>query len=601
MPGRFRSFSQAPAATGTQPAPDPPLTLGWIQRSMDAEEYMTSFDQLGLIPALLDAISARGFEIPTPIQAEMIPFLLSEERDVTGLAQTGTGKTAAFGLPILQNIDLTSRTTQALILTPTRELGLQVSREIAEYGSKLHGLRTTTVYGGAAFGPQIRDLRAGPHIITATPGRLKDLLDKGIADLSALRFLVLDEADQMLDMGFKDELDAILATANPDRRTLLFSATMPPEVARIAATYMNDPHEIVAGNRNQSVGTVTHYYYRVHAHDKYEALKRLIDVKSGMYAIIFCRTRETVKDVTARLSRDGYTSDALHGELAQGQRDTVMARFREGNPSLLVATDVAARGLDVDNLTHVIHYDLPDEVASYTHRSGRTGRAGRSGASLALVHMREGHRIAHIERAIGRKMEEARIPRGRDICEARLMDLLSRVKEIEVNEEAVGPYLQAVRDSLADFDREELLQRFISVEFNRFLEQYAGATDLNPTVSNTRPKRMPTESMVCFRLNIGRRQSVLPPQIIGLINKATDSGNISIGRITIDSESCEVQVDGAMARRVESALNGYSYQGRKIRVERVTTQRPQTGKRQGPRHPGGKGRKGRKGKAGRNT
>jgi ATP-dependent RNA helicase DeaD len=429
---------------------------------------MTSFDQLGLIPALLDAIRARGFETPTPIQAEMIPFLLTEDRDVTGLAQTGTGKTAAFGLPILQNIDLASRTTQALILTPTRELGMQVSREITEYGAKLPGLRTTTVYGGAPFGPQIRDLRSGPHIITATPGRLKDLLDKGIADLSALRFLVLDESDQMLDMGFKDELDAILASANPARRTLLFSATMPPEVARIAATYMTDPHEIVAGVRNQGVGTVTHYFYRVHAHDKYEALKRLIDVKSGMYAIIFCRTRETVKDVAVRLSRDGYASDALHGELAQGQRDTVMSRFREGNPSLLVATDVAARGLDVDSLTHVIHYDLPDDVSAYTHRSGRTGRAGRSGASLALVHMREGHRIAHIERAIGRKMEEARIPRGHDICEARLMDLLDRVKEVEVNDEAVAPYLQAVRDSLADLDRDELLQRFISVEFNRF-------------------------------------------------------------------------------------------------------------------------------------
>jgi ATP-dependent RNA helicase DeaD len=286
----------------------------------------------------------------------------------------------------------------------------------------------------------------------------------------------------MLDMGFKDELDAILASANPARRTLLFSATMPPEVARIAATYMTDPHEIVAGVRNQGVGTVTHYFYRVHAHDKYEALKRLIDVKSGMYAIIFCRTRETVKDVAVRLSRDGYASDALHGELAQGQRDTVMSRFREGNPSLLVATDVAARGLDVDSLTHVIHYDLPDDVSAYTHRSGRTGRAGRSGASLALVHMREGHRIAHIERAIGRKMEEARIPRGHDICEARLMDLLDRVKEVEVNDEAVAPYLQAVRDSLADLDRDELLQRFISVEFNRFLDQYAGAKDLNPTL-----------------------------------------------------------------------------------------------------------------------
>ncbi len=556
---------------------------------------MISFDQLGLNTALLDAISARGFKTPTPIQAEMIPFLLTEERDVTGLAQTGTGKTAAFGLPILQNLDLQSRATQALILTPTRELGLQVSREIAEYGANLRGLRTTTVYGGAPFGPQIRDLRAGPHIITATPGRLKDLLDKGIADLSALRFLVLDEADQMMDMGFKDELDAILATANPSRRTLLFSATMPPEVARIAATYMENPHEIVAGRKNQSVATVTHYFYRVHAHDKYEALRRLIDVKSGMYAIIFCRTRETVKDVTARLSRDGYTADALHGELAQNQRDSVMERFREGNPSLLVATDVAARGLDVDNLTHVIHYDLPDEVSAYTHRSGRTGRAGKSGASLALVHMREGHRVAQIERIIGRKMEEAKIPRGYDICEARLMDLLSRVKDVEVNEEAVGPYLQAVRDSLADLDREELLQRFISVEFNRFLEQYADAEDLNPKLSKAPPKRRETVPMVSLRLNVGRRQSVLPPQIIAMINKATDSGNIRIGRISLEADSCEVQVDSAMAQRVEQALSGYSHQGTRIRVERIAHPRRSQGKQRGPWQP----KKGRKKKANR--
>ena len=568
---------------------------------------MTTFDQLGLIPALLDAISTRGFVTPTPIQAEMIPFLLTEDRDVTGLAQTGTGKTAAFGLPILQNLDLKSRSTQALILTPTRELGLQVSREIAEYGANLPGLRTTTVYGGAPFGPQIRDLKAGPHIITATPGRLKDLLDKGIADLSALRFLVLDEADQMLDMGFKDELDAILATANPARRTLLFSATMQPEVARIAATYMNNPHEIVAGRRNQGVGTVTHYFYRVHAQDKYEALKRLIDVKSGMYAIIFCRTRESVKEVAARLSRDGYTADALHGELAQAQRDSVMSRFREGNPSLLVATDVAARGLDVDNLTHVIHYDLPDEVSAYTHRSGRTGRAGRVGASLALVHMREGHRIAHIERVIGRKMEEAKIPRGRDICEARLMDLLSRVKDVVVNEEAVGPYLQAVRDSLAGLDREELLQRFISVEFNRFLEQYEGAPDINPAVSKSPSIRKAAGPMVCLRLNVGRRHSVLPPSIIGMINKATDSGDIHIGRIDIDAESSTVHVDGAMAKRVEQALAGYTFQGTTIRVERVADPRPAKGARRDGRpsfrndRPPTRGpKKGYKGKPGRN-
>ena len=568
---------------------------------------MTTFDQLGLIPALLDAIRERGFVTPTPIQAEMIPFLLTGERDVTGLAQTGTGKTAAFGLPILQKLDLHSRSTQALILTPTRELGIQVAREMADYGRNLPGLRTTAVYGGAPFGPQIRDLKAGPHVITATPGRLKDLLDKGIADLSTLRFLVLDEADQMLDMGFKDELDAILAAANPGRRTLLFSATMPPEVARIASTYMNSPHEIVAGRKNQGTGTVSHYFYRVHASDKYAALKRLIDVKSGMYAIIFCRTREAVKDVANRLARDGYAADALHGELTPVQRDSVMGRFRDGNPSLLVATDVAARGLDVDDLTHVIHYDLPDEVSAYTHRSGRTGRAGKTGASLALVHMREGHRIAHIERTIGRKLEEAKIPRGRDICEARLMDLLTRVTAVEINEEAIGPYLQAVRDSLDGFDREELLQRFVSVEFNRFLDEYDAAPDLNPSLHPARPDRSGRRApvghdeggrepgrpsgrwagpgrtsaggMVRIRLNRGRRQSTLPPHIIGLINKATDSGDIRIGRIDVNTDSSDVQIEAAMADRVEQALSGYVYRGITVRGERLPDDRPSGGRR----------------------
>ncbi|MFW5686360.1 MAG: DEAD/DEAH box helicase [Spirochaetota bacterium] len=564
---------------------------------------MTTFDQLGLIPELLDAIVERGFVTPTPIQAEMIPFLLAEERDVTGLAQTGTGKTAAFGLPILQKLDLDSRSTQALILTPTRELGIQVAREIADYGRNLAGLKTASVYGGAPFGPQVRDLKAGAHVITATPGRLKDLLDKGIADLSSLRFLVLDEADQMLDMGFKDELDAILATASPSRRTLLFSATMQPEIARIAATYMDHPHEIVAGTRNQGTGTVSHYYCRVHAHDKYAALRRLIDVNTGMYAIIFCRTRDAVKEVAARLARDGYAADALHGELSQVHRDSVMDRFREGNPSLLVATDVAARGLDVDDLTHVIHFDLPAEVSAYTHRSGRTGRAGKTGVSLALVHMREGHRIGLIERAIGRKLEEAKIPSGRDICEARLLDLLSRVTTVEVNQDAIGPYLESVRESLGGLDRDELLQRFVSVEFNRFLEQYDGAPDLNPAPHHSRsasrthsgfePRsaRGASGAMVRLRLNVGRRQATLPPQIIGLINRATDSGNIRLGRIDINANSSDVQVEAAMAARVEDALAGYSYQGTTIRVERVADERPASGKRGAPHRPYGKGRR----------
>ena len=540
---------------------------------------MTTFDQLGLIPALLDAIAERGFLTPTPIQAEMIPFLLTEDRDVTGLAQTGTGKTAAFGLPILQNLDPSSRSTQALVLTPTRELCMQVAREISDYGRNLTGLRMATVYGGAAFGPQIRDLKAGAHIVTATPGRLKDLLDKGIADLSALRYLVLDEADQMLDMGFKDELDAILATASRDRRTLLFSATMQPEIARIAATYMDAPHEIVAGTRNQGTGTVSHYYYRVHAHDKYAALRRLIDVNSGIYGIVFCRTREAVKEVSSRLAKDGYAADALHGELSQVHRDSVMQRFREGNPALLVATDVAARGLDVDNLSHVIHYDLPDEVSAYTHRSGRTGRAGRNGVSLALVHLREGHRIARIERSIGRSIEQAMIPQGHDICEARLVEFLSRVQTVEVNTAAVSPYLQSVRDSLAGLDREELMQRFVSVEFNRFLEQYEGAPDLNPAPGHPRAgdqrrppgnRREGGRATVRLRVNVGRRQGVLPPQIIGMINRATNSGNVRLGRIDIENNSSDIQVDAATAPRIEEALRGYSYDGTAIEVQRVT-------------------------------
>ena len=546
--------------------------------------HLTTFNQLGLIPDLLDAIGARGFETPTPIQAEMIPFLLNDNRDVTGLAQTGTGKTAAFGLPILQKLDIEDRTTQALILTPTRELGIQVSREITDYGRNLKGLRTATVYGGAPFGPQIRDLHAGAHVITATPGRLKDLLDKGIADLSTLRFLVLDEADQMLDMGFKDELDAILESANPNRQTLLFSATMPPEVARIASSYMNNPHEIVSGKRNQGTSNVSHYFYRVHASDKYAALRRLIDVHTGMYAIIFCRTREAVKEVAHRLSRDGYGADALHGELSQVQRDSVMRRFREGNPALLVATDVAARGLDVDDLSHVIHYDLPDEVGAYTHRSGRTGRAGKTGSSLSLVHLREGHRIGRIEQVLGRKLEEAKIPRGKDICDNRLMDLLGRVTAIEVNEEAIAPYLQAVRDSLDGLDRDELLKRFISVELNRFLAEYGGAPDLNPAPQSTMSRRdgrrtsedrrsqsngSPSAGMVRLRINLGRRHGVLPPQLIGIINRSTQSNNIQLGRIDIDTDSSVIQVEAMNAGRVEEALAGTVYHGNKVRVERV--------------------------------
>ncbi len=541
---------------------------------------------MGLNPLLLEAISSRGFEAPTPIQAEMIPFLLNETQDVVGLAQTGTGKTAAFGLPILQKLDLPKHHIQALILVPTRELCRQVSGEISDYGRNLSGLRTAAVYGGTAFGPQIKNLRSGVHLITATPGRLKDLLDRNIVDLEHLRFLVLDEADQMLDMGFKDDLDAILQTASPDRRTLLFSATMPPAVARIASTYMTNPHEIVAGERNRGTSSVEHRYYRVHASDKYAALRRLIDVEPSVYGIIFCRTRETVKDIAARLGRDGYAADALHGELSQVQRESVMQRFRQGNPSLLVATDVAARGLDVDNLTHVIHYDLPDEPAVYNHRSGRTGRAGKTGTSLTLVHLREGHRIRRIEQILGRPIKEDRIPGAKEICETRLLFLVNRVLSVEVNDEAINPYLQAVREKMEGMDREELLRRFLSVEFNRFLEEYGSAPDLNPPEPPRRTRREALQlndkkkspqkrggridgGMIGMRINLGRHHRVLPPQIIGLVNQATRTRNIRLGRIDIGPDWSELQVESAMAQQVEEALRNYDFQGRQIQVERI--------------------------------
>ncbi len=538
-----------------------------------------TFHELGLSQPILDAIGERGFTEPTTIQAEMIPFLLSEDRDVTGLAQTGTGKTAAFGLPILEKLDPDDHRIQALIICPTRELCIQVSKEIDDYGRKIKHLKTAVVYGGAAFGPQIRDLKSGAQVVTATPGRLKDLLDKGIANLSGLRRLVLDEADQMLDMGFKDELDAILEAAPSTRQTLLFSATMPPMVARIAKNYMVNPHEIVAGDRNRGIATVDHKYYRVHATDKYATLRRLIDVHPDMYGIVFCRTRLATVDIAARLAKDGYAADALHGDLSQIQRESVMRRFREGNPRILVATDVAARGLDVDDLTHVIHYDLPDEADVYNHRSGRTGRAGRSGTSLALAHLREGHRIHRIEQVLGRRIEESRIPGGSEICEKRLLHLVDRVTSVEVDDKGILPYMDAVNEKLAGLDRDELIRRFVSVEFNRFLEEYGDARDLNPPMRQKSPRGgferasgRPGDSrndggagsMVWLKINLGRHDGVLPPQIIGLVNQASKTRNIRLGKIDINPDDSQFQVDSGKAELLEKTLNGYDYRGKKV-------------------------------------
>ena len=561
---------------------------------------MATFEDLGLIKPLLDALCARGFETPTPIQAEIIPHLLEAGGDVTGLAQTGTGKTAAFGLPVLQGIDVSQKITQALVLAPTRELCQQVARELADYSRFITGMRIATVYGGAAFGPQIRDLRAGAQLIVATPGRLKDLLDKGVADLSKLQYLVLDEADQMLDMGFKDELDSILETASVERRTLLFSATMPREVALIAKRYMSDPKEIVAGERNKGTSNVEHLCYRVHASEKYATLRRLLDASGKFYGIVFCRTRESVKSVAGKLASDGYAADALHGELSQVQRESVMGRFRHGNPSILVATDVAARGLDVDNLSHVVHYDLPDEAAVYNHRSGRTGRAGRSGTSMALVHLREGHKIRRIERVLGRRIETARIPAGQEICGLRLNSIVEQVLNVEVNEEALAPYLDKILPQFEELERDELLKKFLAAQFNPILNEYQDAGDLNPPPPPKRSRRDAealgerrdnrSRGMVGLRVNVGRRQSILPPQLIGLVNQATRSRGIRLGRIDISTDWTDFQVEAASAERVEQALRGMEYRGVQIRVDKRRDGRENRGKRDFREHGDSRGR-----------
>jgi len=440
---------------------------------------MPTFAELGVNSPILQALTDQGFTVPTPIQAEIIPLVLKKPTDVIGLAQTGTGKTAAFGIPLMQLADPARRLPQALILCPTRELCVQVTRDLMALAKHLPQIQVTAVYGGAPIEPQIRALRQGSQIVVATPGRLNDLIRRNSVDLSTIQRVVLDEADEMLNMGFKEELNTILATTPAAKNTLLFSATMSREVAAIAANYMNKPMEITVGQKNVGAENVRHLYYMVQAKDRYLALKRIADMNPDIYAIIFCRTRQETQEVSEKLITDGYSADSLHGDLSQGQRDAVMNKFRSKTIQMLVATDVAARGLDVSDLTHVINYNLPDDLASYTHRSGRTGRAGKSGVSIAIINLRELFKVRDIERKLQRKFEAAKVPGGREICERQLLNLIDTVNKVQVDHARIEPFLPAVYAKLADLDREELIKRFVSLEFNRFLEYYRNAPDLN--------------------------------------------------------------------------------------------------------------------------
>ncbi len=438
-----------------------------------------TFQDLGLEPMLLKAVTEMGFENPTPIQEQTIPQLQNTSTDMVALAQTGTGKTAAFGLPLLQKLDLNSKFTQALILAPTRELCVQISKDLINYSKYISGLRVTAVYGGAPIMGQIRDVKAGSQVIVATPGRLIDMIERKAIDLSHVDIVVLDEADEMLNMGFKDDLDEILGNTPPTKNTWLFSATMPREVERIASKYMETPLEISVGKKNSGNENIEHIYYQVQQRDRYAALKRIADFYPDIFGIVFCRTKAETQDVADQLIKDGYNADALHGDLSQAQRDLVMKRFRSRTLQMLVATDVAARGIDVNNVTHVINYNLPEDAENYTHRSGRTARAGKSGIAIAIVTPKESFKIKEIERIIQSKFTKADVPTGVDVCEKQLFHLVHKLHNVEVKDDEIEKYLPKIYDELKDLDKEELIKRFVSEEFNRFYTYYQNSQDLN--------------------------------------------------------------------------------------------------------------------------
>ena len=560
---------------------------------------MTTFQESGLREELLKAIGELGFNEPTEIQALTIPQLANSNDDLIALAQTGTGKTAAFGLPLLNHIDPNSKDIQGLILCPTRELCLQVANDIAAYAKYYNRFRVTAVYGGASAENQISDLRKGAQIVVGTPGRTLDLIERRKLKVGAIKHLVLDEADEMLSMGFKDDLDAILENTPSERQTLLFSATMPQEIIRITKNYMRDPVELSAGKKNVGATNVEHEFYVVKASDRYEALKRIADLNPSIYGIIFCRTRRETKEVADKLMKDGYNADALHGDLSQAQRDHVMGRFRSKILQILVATDVAARGLDVNELTHVINYNQPDEAEIYIHRSGRTGRAGKKGISISIIHKREYNKIDRLEKMVNKKFTQRLVPSGKDICEKQLFNLVDNMEHTTVNNDQIDPFMDVIYQKLEWMSREELIQKFVSVEFNRFLSYYKNARDLNTNDKydrkdskgrserfersdrkkkdrSSRPDRSSgTEAgYTRFHINVGSKNNVAPPQLIGLINDTTNTKDISIGKIEILKKFSFFEVPDKDKSKIMESFKGIEHNGVDVVVEKAESPKP---------------------------
>lgn len=550
----------------------------------------STFEELGVSGEILKAIKEMGYESPMPVQEKVIPYLLGNNNDVVALAQTGTGKTAAYGLPVLQKIDTSRNDVQAVIMAPTRELCLQITDDLKDYSKYIQGLHVLAVYGGASIEPQIRALKKGVQVIVATPGRLVDLMERKVAKLNTVENVVLDEADEMLNMGFSESIDAILAGVPAERNTLLFSATMSKEIERIAKNYLRDAKEIVVGSRNEGAEHVNHIYYMVSARDKYNALKRVADYYPEIYAIIFCRTRMETQEIADKLIKDGYNAESLHGELSQAQRDLTMQKFRQHRVQLLVATDVAARGLDVDELTHVINYGLPDDIESYTHRSGRTGRAGRSGTSISIIHVKEKGKVRAIENQIQKKFVPGILPTGQEICAKQLLKVIDDIEKVEVDEEEIAPFLPEVFRKFDMMEKEDIIKRMVSMEFNTFLNYYKNAPEIlqpsekgerkergkNGEKGNRRERRSERGSnrsrtaeagYTRLFINLGKKDGINPKVFMGFVNRVAQGHRIDLGRIDLMQNFSFFEVPEQQTKTVLSVLSGSDFDGRKVNVE----------------------------------
>ncbi len=531
---------------------------------------MKSFEALGLSPGLVQSVQLLGFETPTPIQEKAIPVLLKGSRDFVGLAQTGTGKTAAFGLPLLELIDDQSKQTQALVLAPTRELGMQITSDLETFTEKFKSFNIVAVYGGASISEQVRKVKRGAQVIVATPGRLIDLIERKAIHLETVKYVILDEADEMLNMGFKEDIDKILSFTPQEKNTWLFSATMPREVRAIMKNYMTDPFELTVGEQNTGNVNIEHRYVLVQEREKYMALKRILDFNPDIFGLIFCRTRIDTQRIAEMLMKDGYSADSLHGDLTQQQRDRVMMKFRQRGLQILVATDVAARGIDVEDITHVIHLNMPDEMEFYTHRSGRTARAGKKGISIALVSRAELGKVKQIEKRMNAPVKRMMVPTGSEVCQKQLLELMHKVREVKVNEADIAEFLPAVYEELNDLTKQDLIKRFASIEFNRFLDYYRNAPDLNADQKRSEfssPDRSRGAGGVRFFINLGKMDGLDKSKMLEVIDEFTGLEKKDIGQIDLKGAYSFFEVEKHLSDKVVKGFNGVELQGRQVRVE----------------------------------